>query len=317
MHLSPRDRARARNVACLTLALLLATFAVTNVLRTPGDANALPCQTCPPPPPPLPPPPRNLLDPPTVAPPPSAIHIHNLYMDSDWDGHNASTPRAALDDFTRRAIASGYFSRLRQYGVNSVDFTGSDQATAQCSVPNPGATFDMFFISGWVLCEKHALPAGPPGTVWMVYAPHSLGFNMVGYRSCVNYAGGSFTAFHYYTLPSVVPPDGSQVYGIAFAQCTPDLRGLTRAASHELVEAATDPVPPGGWVDRSVAGFLGIDVFRLLTEGEAADICDDRRAPYGQLANGAYLLDPYWSNTDGSCFGSNVSGAAGTSGPSR
>jgi hypothetical protein len=65
--------------------------------------------------------------------------------------------------------------------------------------------------------------------------------------------------------------------------------GTTEAASHEIVEAATDPAPLFGWFDWS-------------TLQEAGDLCE--AAPLwfvGMLSNGSYEVSPYWSNADGRC----------------
>ncbi len=249
----------------------------------------------------------NLLDKP-VQPIYSQYVIHNLFMDSNWDADNQgkssnypSISRANIDAFTSKAVASSYFNSIRQYGISSITFNGSDQAVGSCPAPR-GPTFDLFAVSGWILCEKHALQV--PGTriLWMVYVPMRLGFSMLGINSCVNYTGGSFAAYHYTTLPSIIPPDVPQVYGIAFAQCTPDLPSLTKAASHELIEAATDPNPGTGWINHDLGGFLGLNLDRLYTAGEAADICDLQGASPGVL--GGYLFDAYWSNAAGTCVAS-------------
>ena len=83
----------------------------------------------------------------------------------------------------------------------------------------------------------------------------------------------------------------------------PPIDGISVAASHELVEASTDPLLLAGWIDNSVTigGFM-----RLIT-GEAADICSGSGAvPTAPVRRGGVLVAPYWSNTRGACVTSSA-----------
>jgi hypothetical protein len=72
------------------------------------------------------------------------------------------------------------------------------------------------------------------------------------------------------------------------------LDGVSVLASHELIEASTDPIPTLSWIDNSLALFNG----DILMKGEAADICEN--ALPVQLPNGP-LVSAYWSNHDNAC----------------
>src|SRR6185503_15156392 len=128
-----------------------------------------------------------------------------------------------------------------------------------------------------------------------------------GRRSCTDYG-----AFHF-QIPSrgvfsIFPPfviTGTQGRPINLAiiptDCFPSVADMMAAVTHELVEAATEPLPLAHWLDESV-GTRGnrFDLTRietLLTRGEIADECGTSvlyTAPDGTQARVA----DYWSNHD-------------------
>ena len=243
----------------------------------------------------------------------SPLSIHNLYWDTDWNTHNPGESMQQIDDATMAMVSSGYFAKLGQYGVASATFDGSHQADPSCG--GAGSSVDYFNISGFVLCEKHFFNLAP-GLVYMVYAPVTAGFSMLGATSCNPATGvAGFGGFHFQTLFSVIPPDVPQVFGIDFAQCTTGLDGATQTGAHEIVEAATDPLPPFDWIDNSVVTSISIaGVGALFTAGEAADLCESGVGSPAPAPNpptsadprvtgtlGNYAVAYYWSNADGAC----------------
>jgi hypothetical protein len=97
----------------------------------------------------------------------------------------------------------------------------------------------------------------------------------------------------------------------AFTSSSPtDVRdavdAATMTASHEYVEATTNPIPWRTFVDFSQAGGF---------QGEAGDKCDDEsalqigsfaftgRGPItGRIVNGPFTMNSYWSNAEGGCI---------------
>ncbi len=77
---------------------------------------------------------------------------------------------------------------------------------------------------------------------------------------------------------------------------------FTTLFSHELVEAAFDPLPPTGWIDNS----LSSDLVAWTNNGEPADICQsstvyaDMITTPVRLPTGV-LVDRYWSNAQKEC----------------
>src|ERR1700687_350917 len=250
--------------------------------------------------------PPNRLDPPSCPPcigfPGSTLIVHNLYWDSNWDANNPAFPMATLDDFSAKLVTSPYLANIAQYGVTSYSFTGGDGPVGDCALTPPAPTFSYFDLSGWILCEKHHLPAARNATVWLVFPPTNTGQS----SSCAD--GGASEGYHAETLPSIIPPDVPQTFALTTPQCdlakTNPLDGLTQTASHEVVEAAIDALPGFGWIDLSTAGSLGFDWGNLFTHGEAGDICDFNPPAVGTLGRvggGRYAVGYYWSNAAGAC----------------
>jgi uncharacterized repeat protein (TIGR01451 family) len=76
---------------------------------------------------------------------------------------------------------------------------------------------------------------------------------------------------------------------------------LSVLASHEIIEASTDPNVGMGWIDDSK--FDIGDLTPLLTTGEASDICEGiGDVPTDPVRlDGGIMVAPYWSNADNAC----------------
>ena len=135
----------------------------------------------------------------------------------------------------------------------------------------------------------------------------------------LNDAGGSLVSCHDYgafhaQVPSMqiggVTPNtgGRPLYFTLIPVCPGStFDGLMESVSHELVEAATDPLPLTAWFDSSVSPVLGtLDLTKLVQlaqHGEVSDVCE----PLTRVLtppNGApqFSVSAYWSNADDSCM---------------
>lgn len=248
--------------------------------------------------------------------------IHNVYMDFSWDSDNpASIDRASIDGFTGSLANSIYFNPASQYGVGSASFTGSNEAGILCPPPIIAGVTDFFAISAWMQCMTvpspvpftgtiSGIPAPDGNTVYAVYLPTGTTIFDVA-SSC-----GSFTAYHFFggtlvwqfVFPSPVPllVPQSFAYTVVPMDCAAqaqtnfslasELDGVSYLASHEIIEASTDPIILTGWIDNSLAGFNA----DILKAGEAADICEVRGITHLKLPNGP-VVAAYWSNADKAC----------------
>ena len=286
--------------------------------------------------------------------------IHNLYLDSDWDAHNPDAPtRAQLDALTQGLVNSGYFSAASQYGVGSATFTGSHQREVLCGLFEPIAgTAEFVDILAWVTCMAGYNPFSappsllPPGTLdpisgvpegndnslYVVYLPRDV---EIAEGGC-----GSFKAYHFFAavpdirfefpIPIPIPVSQTVAFAVVQTKClsgaTPqDLRNkIFNAATHEIIEAAVDPLVATGWINNSVvsdaegddffdqiaASFSAIDLD--LRVGEASDICQaggkQKDPPASQhptepipiptsdpSLGGFFLVAPSWSNNPEGC----------------
>jgi len=264
--------------------------------------------------------------------------IHNLYWDDDWNAHNPDAPtHEHIDAFTRALVGSQYFAPAAQYGVGQATFTGFDGSSVFCGPRSPGAQVEFVEIIIWATCEIGFNPLSPiPGlfpaitgvpqadddALYVIYLPRA---------ATIVEGGCSFSGYHFFgAVPKVrlvlgVPVVFPQTFAFAVVQTsclTPSGPGaslqdsVTRIASHEIIEAATDPLVGLGWIDDAVVtqGDLS-DLFQLLSNvaldlrvGEAADICQAVHvtAPVPLAVtepslNNRILVAPYWSNQNNAC----------------
>jgi hypothetical protein len=239
--------------------------------------------------------------------------IHNVYMDFSWDSDNPAATTADIDGFTRSLVNSTYFNSASQYGVGAASFTGHNEASIFCPPPIIGGITDFFAISTWMQCMTtnspipcggtiSGIPAPDNNTVYAVYVPSGTRINDVLISSCDGFAAYHFTGNTLVwkgVCPFVILVPQNFAYTVVPMDCAAHaqtilslpglLDGVSFLASHELIEASTDPIPTLSWIDNSQALFNG----DILKKGEAADICEDR-APV-QLTNGP-LVAAYWSN---------------------
>jgi len=182
------------------------------------------------------------------------------------------------------------------------------------------------------------VPEGNDNSLYVVYLPRDV--------EIVEGGCGSFKAYHFFAavpdirfvFPSPIPLPVSQTVAFAVVQtkclggATPqDLRNnIFNAATHEIIEAATDPLVGTGWINNSVvteadgdnffeklvASFSALELD--LKAGEAADICEaggtQKLPPASQhptqaipvptsdgSLGGFFLVAPYWSNNPEGC----------------
>lgn len=259
----------------------------------------------------------------------SSPRIHNLFWDNMWSSRTAHTgfKRGSINFMTGLLPPSGYLAPAGQYGVGAPVFSGSDGPSPVCGALRAPSTISATTVQAWVTCMVSTIVTGVPlptpripvsNDLYVVYLPsrttisdnlsvprftvgnRSFGpLTLLIKRSCTDY--GAYHAFS-------AAISGLFAYTVIPTRCfggdPAPLDGISVAASHELVEASTDPLLLSGWVDNSVS----LTNFSRLIAGEAADICSGAGAvqanPVRRLG---VLLAPYWSNSRGAC----VTSAAG------
>jgi MYXO-CTERM domain-containing protein len=159
------------------------------------------------------------------------------------------------------------------------------------------------------LCTLTPNPTG--NRVYILFLPKGTTINDFGRTSCSNYS-----AFHF-QIPSrgifsLLPPfilPGTQGRPLNLAiiptDCFGSVASLMGAVTHEVVEAASDPLPLAHWLDESSGNRSNrLDpshIETLLTTGEIADICNNRSVTFTGADGTTVELADYWSNHDNQC----------------
>jgi len=271
--------------------------------------------------------------------------IVNLYWDDSWDAHNPKSPtRAQINGIVQLVAGSEYLDGANQYGVQRGSFAEAHASSTLCqtmrptgpngsfaSPTNPG-TMNLAPLLGWVTCEIQGfLVTGVPipdnNTIYTVFLPEGITITGSPGANC-----SSVDGFHMTAVVLLPNSDADVAIGIvsklvAFpvivmpAQCMLDspygdmVDRYTQVFSHELVEAALDPIAPTGWIDNKWAP----DVPDWTSKGEPGDICQGQTAyrnvathpaglPNGintfavRLRSNHALVLRYWSNKDKQCI---------------
>lgn len=211
-----------------------------------------------------------------------------LYVGSYWNTTSGKSDLRYLNSFATQIGKSGYFSVLKQYGVEKSTFGGSARIGAKDPVTITDAGVQKL-VRSQIAAE--GLPGRNEQTVYTVFLPPRTILNAPGGYSSREGLGGYHSSFElsdgtkaYYAV--IVYADRGN--GINFTSKARD--NITIAASHEIAEAATDPdvnKDTLGWYDQNY--------------GEVADIpIELGYAPsqvWGRI--GRYALQKEWSNEDG------------------
>ncbi len=233
--------------------------------------------------------------------------VINVYWDPTWDADNPGITETALNAWMQALVASTYFSGLSEYGVTSVRFGGAFNADPSCG-SRAAARPSTITVAQFAACEANKLKI--PNAVYSIFFPKgSLERDDVkavlggGVQACT---GPGYLSYHLNasTLLTNVLGTGI-VYTAIFADPScldPTLPApatlwhtVTNDASHELVEAITDP-------DEALPViFSGGD-------DEIADKCDPPfsgavtlTTPFlSQLGGGT--AQSYFSNRSGACI---------------
>ena len=246
---------------------------------------------------------------------PFGLRVFNLYWDPNWN-QNGQISTGVIDTATKDLVNSGYETSLGQYGVPDIKWGGS--ARSHCGAPGP--TVSGAAVFGLVTCELLATAATVGGTgvpfpagnnvIYNVIVPNTtrVADPLVGSGSCgagplLSSGATLWAGFHAFT-----PVLGQPIlFTVTAAECATSMASMMRIISHEIVEAATDPLPLVYWKDTSTAGSSGplTGVNAMLTRGEAADICAAATPSFGgvplTVGTSAMEVAAYWSNFDNAC----------------
>jgi hypothetical protein len=195
------------------------------------------------------------------------------------------------------AVSAGYCSPSGSTncigkGSTSVHVHLSAQPAASYDDSSQGGSSGMTqFLAAHV--ADGSLPAPDANTLYVLYFPDTTTITLDGTQSC---AVGGFSGYH--KSAAVTPPGGSQVSAVyaVVPRCTLEGKTLDEAvtfsASHEIIEAATDP-----FVTDNAVGYYLMDPAWNLLGGEVADLCLDLAGEgLDTTTENGFTVQRSWSN---------------------
>jgi hypothetical protein len=250
----------------------------------------------------------------------SRPHIHLVAWDSNnWDAHHPGLQVLPLIGFVKAMATTGYLNGAAQYGVGTPNYVDYHSSSSLCGPRRPGATVSGARVVAWITCEvltpgTHIPYPGARAPVsndlYVVMIPTGTKISDNLTIPKVKILGRTFGPYVLYTGEGCKTYDAYHAfsfggtsfftYAVVLAQCDPTMALFTQSMSHEIVEAATDPIPLAGWIDNSIP--VSPPTFQRLRTGEAGDICSSVGAmPTSPAAKGSYSFEPYWSNSAKTC----------------
>jgi hypothetical protein len=216
------------------------------------------------------------------------VLAHPRVMTISW----STDPRGPiLDQLAQELTQTSYWAATTsEYGVGPLTVATPVHLTDAIPMMYTDTEFTNLIVQNTTGTNP---PWGPPdtNTIYIIAIPPEVTFDDQGAQCC-----GAYGGYH-----SETRVNGVRVpYAIACACAgfngkeTTDVTDLTVSASHELIEAATDPYV------MSQPAFSGADddhaVWTLITSGEVGDMCEFNTDANIIPADGQLMVQRTWSN---------------------
>jgi MYXO-CTERM domain-containing protein len=213
-----------------------------------------------------------------------------------WGG--ASSYASQLAGFYSGMLQSPYMDWLREYDEPSYSIVRGEFAGVFVDPSPPGKTTvdDINDVQPELerLVTAGAVPAPDANTLYMIHFGPGIVITQGGDPSCSSSSNNSYCAYHgnvmsggamlrYAVIPDMSPAGCAQ--GCNIGSSSDPFVAATVSASHEMVEAITDPDDFGGWYDNSC--------------DEIADMCENDTMP-GSAAG--YTVQLIWSQKQAACI---------------
>jgi hypothetical protein len=197
-------------------------------------------------------------------------HLHLVTV--TFPGFTQQTQAEAFGDWV---VTSSWLSTVgAEYGVGTGTHESVRMPMAATSTTGAGL---VSFLGAQI--ANHTLPANTAKTLYIVYYPAEL-ITDNHPTACSMYAGQYTPAYH--NQSSVLSPF---LYAVIPTCSELTLAALEKGSAHEIIEAATDPLPYG-----NPAYFFSSDDPWYNTGGEVADICND------EIVVDGHTVTRVWSN---------------------
>ena len=197
---------------------------------------------------------------------------------------------ASLDAFASQLVSVPEYwkTAVAEYGVGAIT------QVAYHAADTPPATVTDADVQAWLSSKIQSdpmLPQPDESTIYVLFYPSATSITLGSNASCTGFLG--------YHDAYALSPTTNVIYGV-IARCTPpasiSVTDLTTAiASHEIAEAATNPLP------KLMPSYASVDsnsrAWEMLAGGELADLCAGLGSDVTyQPAGFDHLANHIWSN---------------------
>ena len=223
---------------------------------------------------------------------------------SDIGGFYSSVTNSTYMDWLDPEYNTNRISAAGKEGTKQNIGRGSLASEITISPINTAKTLDKVDVEAELVAQidKGKLPKPDGNILFMIHYPAGITLTSGGEASCQAWCGDheGFTSAKYGYIYYAMMPDvtGSCRFGCGFGGS--DFDSLTVIASHELVEAVTDPMCPNiGQSGAFPAAWLAQD------QNEVGDLCADGGAPSASVVTSSktYAVQSEWNNSTSSCKG--------------
>jgi hypothetical protein len=235
--------------------------------------------------------------------------VQVAYGTGTYQPYVSGTGAGTMSAFYKGVVASPYFTWLNADYKTTTQTIGTgtfggDFAITPAATRN-GTTIDDVAIQAELLAQIAAgkLPAPTANSYYAINFPKGKKITQGGTTSC---ASGGFCAYHG-TIRSSTTPGGYIFYGVlpdnsAGSGCDTGcgtnanpFNNWTSVASHELIEAVTDPAVGVATVYGSPLAWYN------KTYGEIGDICNAQQGTVTGTDGVVYTVQKEWSNSTNTC----------------
>ncbi|MEO8878222.1 MAG: hypothetical protein ABI461_21695 [Polyangiaceae bacterium] len=197
-----------------------------------------------------------------------------------------------IEDFSGSIGCTDYWRQTTaEYGVNQAQMLTPVRLTTEAPATISDSTIRTF-ISGQINAKATGFFNTSTEVLYVFYFPSTTTIELQGATSC-SQSSQSFGGYH----DSFVMPGGKQIAYAVVARCGgDDMDAVTAAATHELIEATTDPYP----LSATNSAYLNPDdahiVYAFFGGGEAGDLCEFNRDADYIPSDYPFTVQRTWSN---------------------
>ncbi|KAJ3308462.1 hypothetical protein HDV04_001219 [Boothiomyces sp. JEL0838] len=216
-----------------------------------------------------------------------------------WGGQSNVQYASQINQFYTGVTNSALFDMLSQYNtptqsIGRGSFIGSYDYTAGAKGTLDDSTIQSTLQS---LISSGKVPAADANTYYAIHFAPGVSITQGGSSSCQEFCAyhGTIKQGSGYIYYGIIPDQGGNCAGGCGSDSNP-FNNLCSVASHELIEATTDPAV--GLATANAAPLAWYD----SNNGEIGDICN---AQQGKIVGGdgnTYVVQAEFSNKDSACI---------------